>query len=330
MTERINWIDWAKTIAIAFVVFGHLPEPVGSIPLGYVTTFHMPLFFLISGYLKKRKGTVRENLKKYTRSLVVPYLLYNAVFYPYWVVKFVMENPASRTDLLEYLRPVLGTLFLQVSSAWSTPCNGVTWFLAALLLMHLTFDAASQRKSFATILTVAILLCIGTNALNSELHFLKDLLPIGSVRCFPFYCLGYWLKSNRALSAVSTKKDVTLWLLTTAASIGLYQALGHRTPLVCFYLVSCVGSLSILYLCKSLNSIRSEYVVNTSLGTLVIMGLHWMCIGAINFALEKAMGLPDKIVYPWYLASLMTLFIVALLYPVIVYTKKRLPVFLGK
>ena len=29
---RINWIDWAKVIAISFVVFGHIPQEPGSFP----------------------------------------------------------------------------------------------------------------------------------------------------------------------------------------------------------------------------------------------------------------------------------------------------------
>lgn len=49
--NRLNWIDWAKAIAITFVVFGHIPEERSSFILNYIVTFHMPLFFFISGYL---------------------------------------------------------------------------------------------------------------------------------------------------------------------------------------------------------------------------------------------------------------------------------------
>ena len=62
--NRINWIDWAKVIAISFVVFGHIPMNSESLPLRYITNFHMPLFFFISGYLTKKEYFSIETAKK--------------------------------------------------------------------------------------------------------------------------------------------------------------------------------------------------------------------------------------------------------------------------
>ena len=42
--DRINWIDWAKFLAITMVVFGHIPEEEGSFLPNYVCTFHIPFF----------------------------------------------------------------------------------------------------------------------------------------------------------------------------------------------------------------------------------------------------------------------------------------------
>ena len=42
--NRLNWIDWAKTIAILFVVFGHIPEESGSFGIYYTYLFHMLSF----------------------------------------------------------------------------------------------------------------------------------------------------------------------------------------------------------------------------------------------------------------------------------------------
>ena len=64
ITNRLNWIDWAKVIAISFVVFGHIPQVSGSFPQHYIVTFHMPLFFFISGYLTKKELLNANTLKK--------------------------------------------------------------------------------------------------------------------------------------------------------------------------------------------------------------------------------------------------------------------------
>ena len=51
--KRINWIDQAKGIGILLVVIGHMniPQDLSKI----IFSFHMPLFFFISGYLYNEK-----------------------------------------------------------------------------------------------------------------------------------------------------------------------------------------------------------------------------------------------------------------------------------
>lgn len=59
---RYNWIDWSKSIAIFLVIWGHVPMQSETHTIIY--SFHMPLFFLISGYLYNPKGTIKEELYK--------------------------------------------------------------------------------------------------------------------------------------------------------------------------------------------------------------------------------------------------------------------------
>ncbi|HON53348.1 MAG TPA: acyltransferase family protein [Bacteroidales bacterium] len=72
MPQRINWIDYAKVIGIYLVVLGHLPIPEqGSV---YIYSFHMPLFFFISGFLSKTNNiTFRQFILKKIRTLIIPY-----------------------------------------------------------------------------------------------------------------------------------------------------------------------------------------------------------------------------------------------------------------
>ena len=76
--NRINWIDWAKAIAITMVVFGHLPMERDNYLLRYITVFHMPLFFFISGYLTKTGRPVKIIISKYmTSDMAIYYLQYH-------------------------------------------------------------------------------------------------------------------------------------------------------------------------------------------------------------------------------------------------------------
>ena len=76
-TNRLNWIDWAKAIAITFVVFGHIPEERGSFFLNYIVSFHMPLFFFISGYLtKKEYFNIKKKYKPYLYLLHIDRMIF--------------------------------------------------------------------------------------------------------------------------------------------------------------------------------------------------------------------------------------------------------------
>lgn len=53
--NRDNTFDIIKGIGILLVIIGHLAHGYGVlIPIIY--TFHMPLFFIVSGYFYKEKG----------------------------------------------------------------------------------------------------------------------------------------------------------------------------------------------------------------------------------------------------------------------------------
>ena len=58
--------------------------------------------------------------------------------------------------------------------------------------------------------------------------------------------------------------------------------------------------------------------------------MHWMLIGCANFGFSKLFRIQGGITYPWYAAILLSLFIVALLYPVILMFKAKFTFMLGK
>ena len=80
MKTKINYIDYSKGIAILFVIFGHVYWG-NNIVTTWIYSFHMPLFFIISGFLlklNKNKDTKSMILKKF-KSLMVPYILFSII-----------------------------------------------------------------------------------------------------------------------------------------------------------------------------------------------------------------------------------------------------------
>lgn len=72
--RRIGYFDVAKLIAMASVITMHTAIRFGSVKVtALVTTFQMPLFFILNGYFMHPDGAFR--LKKECRALLLPYVV---------------------------------------------------------------------------------------------------------------------------------------------------------------------------------------------------------------------------------------------------------------
>lgn len=61
MRKRIEWIDIAKGTAILAVVIGHTLGPYNGQFFGsLIFAFHMPIFFMLSGYLYHSRPARQE------------------------------------------------------------------------------------------------------------------------------------------------------------------------------------------------------------------------------------------------------------------------------
>ena len=145
MNERINWMDWAKFLAVALTIPCHIPQELGAQPVTYFEVFLLACLMFNSGYLKKKRSNIKDELKKYWHQLGIPYLIYNIVFIPYWLIKFYYEHGTMPT-LSESMRPIYGALLLQANNSFAEELNPVTWFIAALFIMHLLLDISFQLK----------------------------------------------------------------------------------------------------------------------------------------------------------------------------------------
>lgn len=67
---RLDWLDILKGIGIISVVIGHV------IQWRYVYCFHIPLFFLISGYTFRVRDNEWTWIRRCFQRLMVPYFSY--------------------------------------------------------------------------------------------------------------------------------------------------------------------------------------------------------------------------------------------------------------
>lgn len=330
--NRLNWIDWAKVFAISCVVFGHTPQVPGSFPQYFIVTFHMPLFFFISGYLTKKEYICTETIKKYWHTLIIPYFCYNLLFYPYWVLRHYIEAPNA--GLFDYVKPIIGVFMLQSNSEFYEPLNGVTWFIASLFGYKLILSICNRVKNGYVVIILLILITAILYVHNQFHLYITDLTPVGFIKCLPFYFFGYYSKQYKLISTTVQKNDGLIGFFCMSVSMIIFFIERDTSNMIIYglryWLISLFAIMGTFCICKSLDHVRLKIIDNVSVGTIVIMGVHFILIGTTNYCIEKLLSLEGNIIYPWYVACVLVVFFEALIYPIIILFKNNYSFMLGK
>ena len=166
---------------------------------------------------------------------------------------------------------------------------------------------------------------------------MPGLTPMGLMRNLPYYYLGYLFGQYGLFRECKPKYDLIGFVLFMAGSIlffawhlHAFYAGQHLLHIVLFYPVNIGFLFGVLYGCKCMNSIHSKVIINMSIGTLVIIGLHIVLITITNYIFGLALKTDEIICYQWYEALPIAIMIVALIYPIILFGKQHAPVLLGK
>lgn len=154
--KREIWIDYVKAFACVLVALGHLAQSLvhAGIMLdssfyryfnNAIYSFHVPLFFICSGYLYQKTRNVisfsswKENLSEKFVALGVPYVFFSFVT---WFIKNVFSNSVNtQADGL------FDTLLLRPSSPY--------WYLYALFFIYLVTPTLSNKKRTIALVVIA-------------------------------------------------------------------------------------------------------------------------------------------------------------------------------
>ena len=167
MDKRIQYIDGIKAFAMILVILGHcqwlsaLPSSFGR----FIYSFHMPLFFIISGFFIK-PISIRDGLKKYGVLYLKPYF-FTCIFV--LLIDVVVRICRNDDVLYGIKRDVLRAVFASgwaKDGAWlsSTPYIGPIWFLFALFWACLLYSILKKHfdlfTQFVIVLLLFVLSCI--------------------------------------------------------------------------------------------------------------------------------------------------------------------------
>ena len=339
-SKRIEWIDVAKYIAMIFVVLLHFGVPWQIDEIVHV--FHMPVFFLISGYCFdwSRHQKFKPFLLSRVRSLLIPYLSFSLLFYVFWSVAYLLIDPNEMVSVPVYLRSLLLTNTTAVQNLW----GGVQWFLTSLFFVELLFWCCRKTGKYVSIILVLLFSCFGFvfaqySSIRLPLAFDTALVML------LFYGIGYFIKEKEYLERLRKCHfliHVGLLVISVLFTVLVWRANGSTNVRVLLFgnpflyiLGAVTGSLGVFFGAWLVERLFSgcdfwPKVLYVGRNTIIILYAHRLYIGLFNvFVFSHVTGLAGR----WKYVAVMMLtiaFFALLAYPICKLVNEAFPILIGK
>lgn len=322
--KRLDYLDMTKGLGMILVLIGHLQgdsiftfSPYIQPLCVFIFSFHMPMFFIVSGILLAIKNDevkpLKEVAKSRFRGIMIPYLWFS-LFYLIVVVAALIKGEIA-----------VQTLYLNIWYVISGYGMNVLWFLPALYLGELLFIFLRRSiRDHIPYITVVVL----SNAIVYFLSYfvgiakyptpfaerMHDLITVilRPILVCGFISIGYYMqkllrKGSRIgdffnkpelneKGSVSFKYRaayIVLGLMLFGVCFGLFRvnngidfrSLAFRNVFF-FFVCALSGSFGMISLCKGLP--RIPLFCYWGIGSLIFMATH-NSQTVLTFSLKTAM-----------------------------------------
>lgn len=285
--KRINKIDILRAIGITFMVLGHVFDFFGKFDR-YIHTFHMPLFFIVSGFLFKSKSEVKlfKLIIQKVKRLLLPYLSFAAINYVAWL--FLEKGDCA------WHEPLIKLVTYNTSGL---PICGALWFLTALFwteVFYMMIDRLVTNNQVRSILVIAI--AVTVSWIQSSTVFRLPLTIDTGLVCMGFYEIGHLCKQHgqtiyKKLESRNVWSIIGIGLLLAVANavlsfvnpyVNIKSGWFGFIPL--FWINALIGvaacyMLTVLVDCilKDTNPIK-KYLLSVGTGSIVYLGFNQLAI----------------------------------------------------
>lgn len=286
MKKRVAWIDRAKGIAIILVVLGHNLTLIGSGEAGrilniFIYSFHMPLFFILSGCTLNVNTPLKHFLKKKFRVLMVSNLLFSGLMFLFqFLIHYsYYKDFHSWIKSLSNAENVWNTILFTNRSSF-----GGYWFLPVLFCGQLI---CFLLVKYIHNLQYRILALMGMFILGVGLGYYKVALPLGvgeACLAAPFIYLGLEFQRRPDLLSRLRKVNIVCFFLFIISNLmGIRHGYGTMNMccsdinnIVSFWINSLTGSILCMSIAQNVQVYRGlEWIGKNSLW---IFGIHYMVL----------------------------------------------------
>ena len=272
--QRIAYIDLVKGIGILCVLLGHL-IPNDNIVKPAIYSFHMPLFFIVTGILLK-KESIKSKASKKLRQIILPYIVWGLIFSSFSFSKLALILYGTNESLI-----IAGS-------------NGMLWFLVASffagIIASFFINIKYIRESAIGQVSVTVGL-FGVSVCLSEIHEIINIrehimgLPVSldvSILGATFVLYGFFLQKFVLPNVKKLEIKKRLLISTALLTVGIVIAKDNRGSLgyqqMATYNVGnpVIFTVMAILICTSL-IIICETVMRLSIAnTIIVRAIIWM------------------------------------------------------
>lgn len=266
-SHRNPEFDIVKGIGMVLMVLGHTYGPE-SLLWSIIYPFHMPLFYIISGYFFKEKDTITVIRTSYIR-LLKPYLF---ICIAVTLIRFIQHLTNTSIHVFDIKGILYGI--------------GPGWFLLSLFWCRLFFNCIIKLTpnyyfliSFISSSSVALLYPF----LSSQIKNLPPLLAVPqSLSCLIFFAIGYYAKQKDLLKLLSRHTyrtvfiSVLFWLITC-----IYGKVEVSKCIYKLWIIDYLGAIGGTCICYHIarfingySTIFSTLFINISQYSIAILSFH--------------------------------------------------------
>lgn len=246
--QRYTWIDMARGIGIFAVVLGHLLRDGGKLNY-WLYSFHVPLFFFISGAVfSTRNKSFRQFVKKLVKNIMVPYVVFSIISLVIYLIlgSIVQATLESNRDagLLECLYQIVWGMCDANVPLWFLPCMFV-WNILMFPIIRMVEKISDLRNRVVVLIAIASC-CAVITIINLKFIHYKELFwhADTAIYMMTFSLLGYcFFQLSEWISRLLNGFTVSLSVLLIAAG----AVLGMNCNRVISYIRSYYGNFSIFY-----------------------------------------------------------------------------------
>ena len=293
--ERIDWIDYAKALGVFLVIMGHTYK--GYSFIGWIYSFHMPLFFFLSGTtLKIEQISCKEFFKKRVKALLIPYILYSAVYIILEVVKGALNGNIDGT-MKYFLRDAFWIRGEQATiGLWFLPLL----FLVEVLLMAVCKGIRNKNLRAGTVLFITVIGFLYADKIGKALPWGLDaafvvifFLYAGYV--FQQVCLSSWTNAKQDNILKYAVVGIALLLVNGILNNYNMKLIGDNADMyslrygnAILYVLSALAGIGVIsiVLGRILKNAKSEFWRFMGRNTLHIYCLHGLALTFVRKVLN--------------------------------------------